>query len=48
MLAVALEGAGFTEQATKLFTEVAEFNFNSVGYALVRNAAIKKVEKVAA
>ena len=48
MLAVALEGAGFTEQAMKLFTEVAEYNFNSVGYALVRNAAIEKLEEAAA
>ena len=43
-----LRGAGFTEQAIKLFTEVAEYNFNSVGYALVRNAAIKKLEEAAA
>ncbi len=48
LLAVALEGAGFTQQAMNLFTEVAEYNFNSVGYALVRNAAIEKVEKAAA
>ena len=41
-LALAEEGAGNTEEARKLFTEVATFNFNSVGFALVgRDAAAR-------
>ncbi|MCZ6824661.1 MAG: tetratricopeptide repeat protein [Gemmatimonadetes bacterium] len=42
LMAVAQEGAGNTEEATKLFTQVADNNFNSVGYALVRRDAVKK------
>ncbi len=42
LMAVAQEGAGNTEEATRLFTQVANFNFNSVGYALVRQDAMKK------
>lgn len=39
-LALAEEGAGNAEEARKLFTEVATYNFNSVGFALVgRDAA---------
>ena len=34
-LAVAEEGAGNAEEAKKLFSEVGDFNFNSVGFALV-------------
>ena len=34
-LALAEEGVGNTEEAKKLFSEVATFNFNSVGFALV-------------
>ncbi len=33
-LAIAEEGAGNAEEARKLFSEVARFNFNSVGFAL--------------
>ncbi len=39
-LALAEEGAGNVEEASKLFNEVATFNFNSVGFALIgRDAA---------
>jgi tetratricopeptide (TPR) repeat protein len=41
-LALAEEGAGNTEEAKKLFKEVAEWNFNSVGFALVRKDAAKR------
>ncbi|MDH3646887.1 MAG: tetratricopeptide repeat protein [Gammaproteobacteria bacterium] len=39
-LAVALEDSGDHDEAEALFKEVADWNFNSVGYALVRKAAI--------
>ena len=42
-LAVATEGAGDAAQAKRLFTEVAEYNFNTVGFALVRKDAQQKV-----
>lgn len=42
-LAVALEGAGETGEARKLFQEVASWNFNSVAFALVRKDATKRV-----
>ena len=35
-LAVAEEGLGNSEEAKKLFSEIAIFNFNSVGFALTR------------
>jgi tetratricopeptide (TPR) repeat protein len=38
-LAVAEEGNGNAEEAAKLFNEIASFNFNSVGYALIRQEA---------
>jgi tetratricopeptide (TPR) repeat protein len=38
-LALAEEGLGNTEEAKKLFTEVASFNFNSVGFALTQEDA---------
>jgi tetratricopeptide (TPR) repeat protein len=41
-LALALEGAGQTEEAKKIFAEVGAFNFNSVGFALVRADALKR------
>jgi tetratricopeptide (TPR) repeat protein len=41
-LALAEEGAGNTEEARRLFKEVAEWNFNSVGFALVRKDAAKR------
>jgi tetratricopeptide (TPR) repeat protein len=41
-LALALEGAGQAEEAKKIFAEVGAFNFNSVGFALVRADAMKR------
>ncbi len=41
-LALAEEGAGNTEEAAKLFNDVATYNFNSVGFALVGDAAAEK------
>lgn len=41
-LAVAKEGAGDAADAKKLFREVAEHNFNAVGFALVRKEAQQK------
>jgi len=38
-LAIAEEGNGNVEEAAKLFNEVAIYNFNSVGFALVRKDA---------
>lgn len=38
-LALAEEGVGNAEEASKLFNEVATFNFNSVGFALVGRKA---------
>jgi len=41
-LALAEEGAGNSEEANRLFTEVAVYNFNSVGFALIgRDAAAR-------
>jgi Tfp pilus assembly protein PilF len=40
--AVATEGAGDAVQAKKLFREIAEYNFNALGFALVRKDAIQK------
>ena len=41
-LALAAEAAGQDERAKALFKEVAEWNFNSVGYALVRQDALAR------
>ena len=41
-LAVATEGAGDVAQAKQLFLEVANFNFNTLGFALVRKDAQRK------
>ena len=41
-LARALEGAGKTDEAKALYREVANWNFNSVGYALVRKDAMAR------
>ena len=41
-LAVAEDGMGNGEEARKLFGEVASFNFNSVGFALVHNDAAER------
>lgn len=43
-LAVALEQAGETEEARRVFQEVANFNFNSVDFALVRKDAMQRLE----
>ena len=45
-LAVATEGAGDVAQAKRLFIEVANFNFNTLGFALVRKDAQKKASGV--
>jgi Tfp pilus assembly protein PilF len=42
LLAIALENAGRPEEARRLFREVAEWNFNSVGFALVRRDAMRR------
>lgn len=42
-LALALEGAGQAAEARKLFQDVATWNFNSVGFALTRRDAMKRV-----
>jgi tetratricopeptide (TPR) repeat protein len=42
-LAVATEGAGDAAQARKLYREVADYNFNALGFALVRRDAQQKV-----
>ena len=41
-LAVATEGAGDAPQAKQLFREVADYNFNTLGFALVRKDAQQK------
>jgi tetratricopeptide (TPR) repeat protein len=41
-LAMAEEGAGNSDEAKRLFKEVSEFNFNSVGFALVGRDAAEK------
>jgi Flp pilus assembly protein TadD len=41
-LAVAAEGAGDAARAKKLFREVADYNFNAVGFALVRKDALQR------
>ena len=41
-LALALEGAGNHEEAKKLYSDISHFNFNTVGYALVRSDALKR------
>ncbi|HKW41984.1 MAG TPA: tetratricopeptide repeat protein [Gemmatimonadales bacterium] len=42
-LGLATEGAGDVAKAKQLFREVAEYNFNTLGFALVRNDAQQKV-----
>ncbi len=42
-LALAHEAAGNTEKARELYQKVASYNFNDVGFALVRKDATKKV-----
>jgi tetratricopeptide (TPR) repeat protein len=41
-LAEALEGAGQADEATRLYKEVSVNNFNTVDFALLRSAALKK------
>jgi tetratricopeptide (TPR) repeat protein len=41
-LGLALEGAGQTDEARRVFQEIAGFNFNSVDFALLRREAMKK------
>ena len=41
-LGLALDGAGQSAEARKLFQDVASWNFNSVGFALTRREAIRK------
>jgi tetratricopeptide (TPR) repeat protein len=41
-LALAEEGAGNSDEAKRLFKEVADFNFNSVGFALIGKDAAKR------
>lgn len=41
-LALAEEGAGKAEQAAALFADVASYNFNSVGFALLREEAAER------
>lgn len=41
-LALALEASGQSDEARRLFKEVGEWNFNSVGFALVRKDALAK------
>ena len=43
-LAIAYKGAGEDEKAHELFKEVADFNFNEVGYALVREGAATRIK----
>ncbi len=45
-LALALDGAGMAEEATSLFTEVAEFNFNAATYSCIRNDAIARTHRM--
>lgn len=42
-LGLALEGAGKQAEAKAIFKDVANWNFNSVGYALIRADAMKKI-----
>lgn len=42
-LALAEEGLGNTEEAKRLFADVANYNFNSVGFALMRKDAAARV-----
>ena len=42
-LGLALEGSGEKDAAMDIFKDVANWNFNDVGYALVRQAAMKKI-----
>jgi tetratricopeptide (TPR) repeat protein len=41
--AMANEAAGNTKKANSLFKEVSTYNFNDIGYALIRSEVLKKV-----
>jgi len=41
-LAVATEGAGAAAQAKQMFRELADYNFNVLGFALIRKDAQQK------
>jgi tetratricopeptide (TPR) repeat protein len=44
--ALALEGAGNSQESTKIFTDIAKYNFNLVDFALARNdARVKRYAK---
>ena len=43
-LALACEAAGDTERASELFTDLAAYNFNAVGYALIRADVLQRAE----
>jgi len=45
-LGMALEKTGEKEKAKQLYKEVAEFNFNSVEYALLRKDAMQKIKSL--
>ena len=40
--AVATEGAGDVAQAKQMFREIADYNFNALGFALIRKDAQQK------
>ncbi len=42
-LAKAYEATGKKDKATALYKEIAHYNFNNAGYALVRNEVLKKI-----
>ena len=41
---MAEEGAGNPEQAAAFFADVANYNFNAVGFALLRDEAAERTE----
>jgi hypothetical protein len=41
-LAVATQGAGDAAQAKQMFRDIAEYNFNTLGFALIRKDARQK------
>jgi len=44
-LAEAQQGAGNAEEANKLYGEIAVYNFNSVGFALIGREAAARVKQ---
>ncbi|HEY3429505.1 MAG TPA: tetratricopeptide repeat protein [Cyclobacteriaceae bacterium] len=45
-LALACEKAGQTERANKLYNELVDYNFNAIGYALIRKELKEKMKAV--